>query len=265
MTLRDYIFHYFNISDCILFFAVSLCMVLGIHYILLGFAKRSAKKARRIERADTLLYHYHSSLEKYYELMFSASSILFFTGIYFLLDYDYFSLPGRAWTIWSEYGDFILLGFIVISIIFNSIIDHVFIPLRVIKKNERSTLRMAGMVYMLIIFAYIKFIDLNDNYDRILFYFLTMIIGRFVYFDASFEDFAAAMKDLKNTFSTLLLVLLSTAILAAYGFGSGYLLRSNGVVVSVFIAHFYVIVEIFFLTRLGITKRIGMRAVKRLS
>ena len=142
--------------------------------------------------------------------------------------------------------------------------DHFFIPLRIIEKEEKSTLRMAGMLYMLIIFAYIKFIYLDDNYDAILFYFITMIIGRFVYFDASFKDFCISMKELVSQFPILLLVLLSTALLALYGFKSGYLLTSNGVVVSMFLAHFFVILEIFLITRVRLPQKIAEQIAGKL-
>ena len=123
---------------------------------------------------------------------------------------------------------------------------------------------MAGMLYMLIIFAYIKFIYLDDNYDAILFYFITMIIGRFVYFDASFKDFCISMKELVSQLPILLLVLLSTALLALYGFKSGYLLISNGVVVSMFLAHFFVIFEIFLITRVQLPQKIAERIAGKL-
>ena len=110
---------------------------------------------------------------------------------------------------------------------------------------------------MLIIFAYIKFIYLDDNYDAILIYFITMVIGRFVYFDASFRDFCQSMKELIDQLPILLLVLLSTALLALYGFKSGYLLASNGVVVSMFLAHFFVIFEIFLITRIRLPQKIA--------
>ena len=123
---------------------------------------------------------------------------------------------------------------------------------------------MAGMLYMLIIFAYIKFIYLDDNYDVILIYFITMIIGRFVYFDASFKDFCNSMKELVDQLPILLLVLLSTALLALYGFKSGYLLTANGVVVSMFLAHFFVIFEIFLITRVQLPQKIAERIAVKL-
>ena len=49
----------------------------------------------------------------------------------------------------------------------------------------------------------------------------------------------------------------STALLALYGFKSGYLLASNGVVVSMFLAHFFVIFEIFLITRIRLPQKIA--------
>lgn len=264
MYLTDYIRHYLSFPGLLFFLLVSLAVVILIHVILLIAAKNKALHYRQSDRVFAMTDLFNRYTERYYELMLSASSTLFFTGIFFLIDFDYFSASARTWAFWENYRDFILLSFIIVSIILISIVDHFFIPLRIIEKEEKSTLRMAGMLYMLIIFAYIKFIYLDDNYDAILFYFITMIIGRFVYFDASFKDFCISMKELVSQFPILLLVLLSTALLALYGFKSGYLLTSNGVVVSMFLAHFFVILEIFLITRVRLPQKIAEQIAGRL-
>ena len=71
------------------------------------------------------------------------------------------------------------------------------------------------------------------------------------------EETAGVMKELIDQLPILLLVLLSTALLALYGFKSGYLLASNGVVVSMFLAHFFVIFEIFLITRIQLPQKIA--------
>ena len=185
MYLTDYIRHYLSFPGLLFFLLVSLAVVILIHVILLITAKNKAMHYRQSDRVFAMTDLFNRYTERYYELMLSATSTLFFTGIFFLIDFDYFSVSAGTWAFWESYRDFILLAFIIVSIILISIVDHFFIPLRIIEKEEKSTLRMAGMLYMLIIFAYIKFIYLDDNYDAILFYFITMIIGRFVYFDAA--------------------------------------------------------------------------------
>lgn len=264
MLLSDYIRHYLSMPGLFFFFLVSLAVVFMIYLFLLVVAKSNAMRYRKSDRSFAMKDLFHRYSERYYELMLSSTSTLFFTGIFFLIDFDYFHLSARAWAFWTNYRDFILLAFIIISIILISIVDHFFIPLRKISKEEKSTLRMAGMLYMLIIFAYIKFIYLDNNYDAILFYFITMVIGRFVYFDASFKDFCASMKELLGTLPILLLVLLSTAVLAAYGFTSGYLLTSNGVVVSTFLAHFFVIFELFLLTLFKIPEKAAAKIAEKI-
>lgn len=264
MSLSDYILHYLSIPGVFFFLLVSLAVVFLIHAILLIAAKKQAVRYRPSDRAFAMTDLYNRYTERYYELMLSASSTLFFTGIFFLIDFDYFNASAGAWAFWENYRDFILLAFIIVSIILISIVDHFFIPLRIIEKEEKSTLRLAGMLYMLVIFAYIKFIYLDNNYDAILIYFITMIIGRFVYFDASFKDFCQSMKELVDQIPILLLVLLSTALLALYGFKSGYLLTANGVVVSMFLAHFFVIIEIFVITRIRLPQKIADRIAGRL-
>ncbi len=249
MTFIDYLKHYFHIPELLLFALISTGIVFLIHIVLMLVARKTALKFRKENQQHGFQKLFGRMTEEYYELMFSATSILFFVGAYFLISFDYFSLSPGVWQLWTRYEDFILLGFIILSILFNNVIDRHMVPLEKLDKDTRSILRMTGMLYMLIIFAYIKFIYEDNNYDTILGYFLTLVIGRFVYFDASIQEFADFMKKLKEILPSLLLVLTSTALLSMYGFKTEYLLRSNGVVVSLFLAHFFCIIEISVLAR----------------
>ena len=262
-SFNDYLDHYFSMPDIIYFLLVSLGIVLVIHFILLGVAKVKASQYGEDKKAYLLYFEDYS--ERYYELIFSSTSILLFISIYFWIDMDYFQLTAEAREMWVKYQDFLLLGFIIISALFNNIIDHLFVPLYRLDDEKRNTLRMMGMIYMMVVFAYIKLIYEDNNYDTILFYFITLVIGRFVYFDASFSEFCQAIKRMVLSVPILLLVLLSTALLALYGFGTDYLLRSNGVVGSLFIAHFFVIAEIFIVARTGAFIRLcrGKRSRKK--
>lgn len=264
MTFKDYLFHYLSLPGSLLFVLVSLLIVLGIHGTLLYFASRKARRYRPEDRAYAMTDLFTVYTERYYELMFSATSTLLFTGIYFLINYNYFHMSEAAWAFWSKYDAFILLGLLILSILLINIMDHLIIPLKRIGTSQIGSLRMAGMVYMLLIFAYIKFVDQNSNYDIIIFYFLTMVIGRFVYLDASLSSFTESVKSLTGILPALGLVLLSTALLALYGFSSGYLLRSNGVVVSLFLAHCIVIFEIFLLSSTGVFRHLSRRMSQKL-
>ena len=51
---------------------------------------------------------------------------------------------------------------------------------------------------------------------------------------------------------------------AEISFKSGYLLTSNGVVVSMFLAHFFVILEIFLITRVRLPQKIAEQIAGRL-
>ncbi len=264
MTIQDYLHHYFTMPGIVFFFLVSLGVVVLIHFILYAAAKHTAGLYVEEDAPYVLRDEMLGLMEKYYELVFSATSMLFFVGIYFLIDFNYFGLGWNEFEFWNKYSDYILLAMIVISVALISLMDRLIIPLRRLKKGEKASLRMAAMVYMTVIFFYIKFIYLDNNYDSIIAYFITLIIGRFVYFDATLEDFGSAMKDLAGTLPILGLVLLSTGLLALYGFRTGYLLRANGVVVSLFIAHLFMIIEIFVIARTGVVQRSLARRIRKI-
>ena len=43
--------------------------------------------------------------------------------------------------------------------------------------------------YIILILLYIKFIYNDDNYDSLMMYFITLAVGRFIYFDFATDDF----------------------------------------------------------------------------
>lgn len=223
--------HYFGMPDMLYMIGISLIIVGIIHLFLFLITKAAGGD-------------YGVTLEKYYEMIISSTSMLFFIGLYFLVEHNYFDSSEAFMEMWNKYDDFILLFALFISIFFISFVDKFIIPLKLLYNEEKATLRMMSMIYMLLIFAYIKFIYQNDNYDSIIVYFIIMVVGRFIYFDASFADFVKNMKNLFLEIPMLIMGLITTGILALYGFKSGYLLTSNGVVLSLWIAQILVIIEI---------------------
>ena len=231
MSFFEYLKHYTKMPDLGYMILVTLFIMLTIH--LVTFLIMKATKG-----------DYGLLVEKYYELIISITSMLFFIGAYFLVEHKYFDAGETFYEVWNKYDDFLLLAALFISIFMINFVDTLIIPLKLLYKEEKATLRMMAMIYMLIIFAYIKFIYKNDNYDTIITYFIIMVVGRFVYFDATFTDFLKILKNLFIETPMLILGLVTTSVVAWYGFGTEYLLKSNGVVLSLWIAHVIIVVEI---------------------
>ena len=248
MTFNDYLDHYLKFPDLLYFAAISFGVVFLAHIVIAIAALVTSSHRGDGDKRAVYTREFERHAHRYYELTFACASLLLFVGVYFLIDMNYFDFSPKAWDFWLKYQDFILLGFLIVSILLVSVIDHIFVPVKALDGSERATLRMMSMIFMMVVFAVIKFGDENDNYDTIVMYFLTMIVGRFVYVDATFKDFGRSMKELFKTLPLLLLVLLVAGGLAFYGFKTGYLLRKNGVVLSMFIAHFFAIIEIFILS-----------------
>lgn len=231
MSFIEYIEHYTEMPGLLYMFLVSMFVLFVIHIIVLLVTKSMGDD-------------FHLNMEKYYEMIISSTSMLFFIGVYFLIEHRYFDLGEEIYEVWEKYNDFLLLLALFIAIFFINFVDRLIIPLKLLYREEKATLRLLSMIYMLFIFAYIKFIYKNDNYDSIIVYFIIMIIGRFVYFDATFVDFIKLMRNLFLETPMLLLGLSTTAIMAWYGFSTEYLLKMNGVVLSLWIAHIFLVVEI---------------------
>ncbi len=243
MNLLSYLNHYQQPAGILLMLlvaaaAIGICLL--VIRVTVGIrSQKYTKDTRGMFVEDKFL----NLAELFYELIFSATSILLFVAIYFLI--DYFGVGIKTGGIWEKYNAFILLAFILSSVMLNSFIDNHIIPLNHMKQGERAAMRLIGMLYMLIVFAYIKFIYQDNNYDSIILYFLTLVIGRFVYFDASLESFHHAVTEALSGLPLLVMALSCSGIMAFAGFSANYLITETGVIFNLFIGHLYLLVIIF--------------------
>lgn len=243
MTFNDYLDHYLVAKNMLLFFALALISVIVCIVLIVIFDRiitLGVPASRRKNIFNTTLIN---TVQRFYGIVFSGSSILSFLSVYYLLD-KFLVNPGyRAF--WDSKKDLLLLVMIVISIVLNNLFDHFIVPLKNINNEERGALRVAGMIYVILIFVYIKYIYENPNYDGFIMYFIGLMVGRFIYFDASFKDFLNVMKGALRQIPVMILGLAYTGCMCYFGFKYDYLLKSNGVLVSTFFAHLFMIVAIF--------------------
>ena len=242
MSLIDYIQHYISFPGILWFALISAGVLVLVHAVMIGITVRAAKKD---PHGDTPSHIFSIRREMYAELLFSATSILLFSGIFFLISFRYFDLPDGFYSVWDRYSGFFLVAALAVAILLIDLFDHFVFPVRQLSDDVRGALRIAAMVYMLIVFLYIKFIYEDDNYDSIILYMVIMLISRFIYFDVSVKELRRILRGLLQVLPTLLLVLGTTALLALFGFGTGYLLRGNGVVNSLWIGHLFIILELW--------------------
>lgn len=243
MTLEDYLRHYLDKKEVLIFFGYALIGCLAcVAFVLFAqwlivLMSGSGQVKNNFQKRSL------NAVQRFYDIVFSGASILSFLAIYYLI--DRFLNIAKYRSFWDENKDFLLLLLIVLSIIFNNILDRVLVPLRKVSDSQRASLRVAGMIYVILIFVYIKYVYENNNYDGFIMYFLGLVIGRFIYFDASLKDFINTFKDAVLQLPIMLVGLAYTAFMCYIGFDRGYLLKSNGVLVSTFFAHLFMIVAIF--------------------
>ncbi len=243
MTLAEYLEHYLVASKMLTFLGLALvCTLVSVMIIILA-ALCTSNGRSRADRRRRFHNRAYKLTERYYEMIFSATSILSFLSAYYLI--ERFITEGEFHEFWLDHADMLLLVMIIASCVINSIFDRVLIPLKSVNTEEKGSVRLIGMLYIILIFMYIKFIYENNNYDGFIIYFLGLMVGRYAYFDSSFMDFVNSIRKAAHNIPLLLLGLANTAVMCLYGFTTKYLLKSNGVLVSTFFAHLFLVVAIF--------------------
>lgn len=275
MEYFNYIEHYFDMASALPFFLVSLAgliLVMGVILILarirqeldrhgtssaaaaaedanavdLDADARPHSRARRplLDPVDTRPYEF---IESFYEMAFASTSILLLLSLYYIIG-DRINLHTVS-KVWNQYKDWVLIGFLLVSMLVDRIFDRVLVPLHYISSQKRGSVRLMASIYVMLILMYIRFIYEDYNYENLILYFVMLVIGRLVYFDVTWEGFRNDCLGLFRNLPVLLLMSAYSAAVVWYGFTSGFLMKANGVIVSTLIAHLFMDICIFLFER----------------
>ena len=273
MEYFNYIEHYFDMASAVPFFLVSLAgliLVMGVILVLARIrqeldrhsatptaaAKANAvdldadgrphSRARRplLDPVDTRPYEF---IESFYEMAFASTSILLLLSLYYIIG-DRINLHTVS-KVWNQYKDWVLIGFLLVSMLVDRIFDRVLVPLHYISAQKRGSVRLMASIYVMLILMYIRFIYEDYNYENLILYFVMLVIGRLVYFDVTWEGFRNDCLGLFRNLPVLLLMSVYSAVVVWYGFTSGFLMKANGVIVSTLIAHLFMDICIFLFDR----------------
>ena len=273
MEYFNYIEHYFDMASAVPFFLVSLAGLILVMGVILALARirqeldrhsaastaaakanaadldaqtRPHSRARRplLDPVDTRPYEF---IESFYEMAFASTSILLLLSLYYIIG-DRINLHTVS-KVWNQYKDWVLIGFLLVSMLVDRIFDRVLVPLRYISAQKRGSVRLMASIYVMLILLYIRFIYEDYNYENLILYFVMLVIGRLVYFDVTWEGFRNDCLGLFRNLPVLLLMSAYSAVVVWYGFTSGFLMKANGVIVSTLIAHLFMDICIFLFDR----------------
>ncbi len=275
MEYFNYIEHYFDMASAVPFFLVSLAGLVIVMGIILALARIRQELGRRtITSASTTDHDVHPHarsrarrtlldstdirpyefIESFYEMAFASTSILLLLSLYYIIG-DRINLH-TVNNVWNQYKDWVLIIFLLVSMIVDRIFDRILVPLRYISAQKRGSVRLTASIYVMLILMYIRFIYEDYNYENLILYFVMLVIGRLVYFDVTWEGFRNDCLGLLKNLPVLLLMSAYSAAVVWYGFTSGFLMKANGVIVSTLIAHLFMDICIFLFDRSRIWRMI---------
>ena len=249
MTFDRYINPDFTIIQQLIFLGIAaggilvsiILIALGTKFTVLGVDpdERRVAYAKKGKENVQLLY----------EMVITGTCAIFFATAYVVCNHisDEISHKTTFYSLWANNKDYMLLGFICASCVVNTIIDSIFIPLRRISKDQKASIRILGMFYAIAILALLSYGGLGDKpiYETIIMYYPGLVVGRFVYFDASFVDFIKSMWGAIKHLPLLIIGLALSIGMSVAGFRLHYLLDRNFVIVGVLYSHIFLLIAIF--------------------
>ncbi len=233
------------------FLGLGICIA-----IIYGISRLYARGYQEGKREEYFKEDFDIRTQRFFEMIIAGTSVMTFSCAYVIINHVYSLVQaGNLVALneadnalieaWTEGKDFVLLLLICLSCVINTIIDSLIIPLKILTKEEKATMRMLGMFYVIIILIFLNVIGDESQYGPVMMYYFGLMIGRFVYFDASFGDFINNIRNVFVNLPILLLTLALTAALCLVGFKAGYFLERNYYIVGIFYAHLFMLVCIF--------------------
>ena len=253
MTIEAYMNPDFTWLQKFLFLGMAILGLTICLFLIYAGVCVFAKGGSRAKRRDYAHERFHYLVHLFYEMLISATSVMSFACAYVILNHIYSLVQGGRGTgyfrdfaqIWEEWKDFILLLLICLSCVLNTILDKFIIPLRRINGDQKAAVRMLAMFYAIIMLVYLNIIGDESEYSPVMMYYLGLMVGRFVYFDASFGDFLTAIKNAFLRLPLLILGMTFAGLLCYAGFSLGYLLERNYYIVGIFYTHLFILVAVF--------------------
>jgi hypothetical protein len=257
MSIKAYINPDFTWDKKLIFFVIAFAAIgisLGLIYLVSMMVL--GRDLSRREKVTALRSAFEDKAQRLFEMIIAGTSVMSFSCSYVILNHIYDLVQSGAAghlshyermmvDMWAEGKDFVLLLLILLSCVINTVLDSLLIPLKKITKDEKATIRMLAMFYVIIVLMYLNIIGDESQYSPVMMYYFGLMIGRFVYFDASLKDFLVALKNMFFNSPYLLLIIVLTFLLATLGFDMGFLLERNYYIVGIFYTHLFMLACIF--------------------
>ncbi len=256
MSLDAYLNPEFTTPKKLIFFALSLAGIIICNLLIICGTKFAFLFSKGDKDRNTQNEKIQAGVQMFYEMIISATSVMSFACAYVVLNHVYALAASEGMStgyfkdfinVWENWKDFILLLLILLSCVLNSILDMLIIPLRKIGKDNKATIRMLAMFYAIIVLLCLNVYGDESEYNPVMMYYLGLMVGRFVYFDASFGDFLNALKNVFLKSPLLVLGLALSGGLSYIGFNAGFFLERNYYIVGVFYTHVFLLAAVFIL------------------
>ena len=257
MSVEAYLNPDFTVGKKLLFLLVTAALLgIGIGFIYLVSLLVLGRNIPVGNRKQAVLGALEDKVQRFFEMIIAGTSVMSFSCAYVIINHvntlvqsgvagNLTPMEQRLIEAWAEGKDFVLLLLICLSCVINTILDSLIIPLKKLSKAEKATMRMLAMFYVIILLVYLNYIGDESQYSPVMMYYFGLMIGRFVYFDASFKDFLVALKNMFFNLPYMALNLILTGALCAFGFGVGYFLERNYFIMGIFYTHLFMLVCIF--------------------
>lgn len=109
-----------------------------------------------------------------------------------------------------------MIALIVLAIVLNNFLDYI-LKQDMLKIENQANIRLISSCSVIMLFLFLKIYFKTMEYDEFLLCYIVLVLGRFIFFDSTINEFKKSLGDLKEYVIPLIIAFILTGIISWIG------------------------------------------------
>lgn len=202
------------ISWAILSVFVLLAIVATIFIIvrIILYNSRKANENTTMEEIKAIAKEYEN---RPYEISQTVFEIIISNTCIILMMYVYYWLEKNLLFL-GKYLGIIMIVLIILAIFLNDFLDKK-LKQDMINEEDKGNIRLISSCSVIMLFLFLKIYFKTMEYDEFLLCYIVLVLGKFIFFDSTINEFKKSLGDLKEYVIPLIIAFILTGIISWIG------------------------------------------------
>ena len=193
---------------------------------------------------DTMAKEY---VNRPYEIAQTVFEIIISNTCIIVMMYVYYCIE-KYMLFLQNYLGIIMIALIVLAILLNNFLDYI-LKQDMLKKENQANIRLISSCSVIMLFLFLKIYFKTMEYDEFLLCYIVLVLGRFIFFDSTINEFKKSLGDLKEYVIPLIIAFILTGIISWIGLNLKVITTDN-LFISLIMCHIAMLFFIYIMKKI---------------